>query len=86
MRMAPQKAIVAETGEIVDAQDVKINTILAVKAGELIPIDGVVVEGQSDVDESTLTGESFPVVKQPESLVWAGTLNMNGMMFSRRFR
>lgn len=78
MRMAPQKAILAETDEVVDAQDVKINTILAVKAGEVIPIDGVVVEGQSEVDESSLTGESFPVIKQPQSPVWAGTLNIDG--------
>ncbi|RWW45665.1 hypothetical protein BHE74_00048473 [Ensete ventricosum] len=83
MRMAPQKAILAETGEVVDAQDVKINTILAVKAGEVIPIDGVVVEGQSEVDESSLTGESFPVVKQPQSPVWAGTLNIDGYISVR---
>ncbi|WOK92094.1 inactive cadmium/zinc-transporting ATPase HMA3 isoform X3 [Canna indica] len=83
MKMAPQKAIVAETGEIVDAQDVKINTILAVKAGELIPIDGVVVEGRSEVDEKSLTGESFPVSKQPQSLVWAGTLNIDGYISVR---
>ncbi|XP_018682101.2 putative inactive cadmium/zinc-transporting ATPase HMA3 isoform X3 [Musa acuminata AAA Group] len=83
MRMAPQKAILAETGEVVDAQDVKTNTILAVKAGEVIPIDGVVVEGQSEVDESSLTGESFPVVKQPQSPVWAGTLNIDGYISVR---
>lgn len=83
MRMAPQKAILAETGEVVNAQDVKVNTILAVKAGELIPIDGVVVQGRSEVDESSLTGESFPVSKHPQSLVWAGTLNIDGYISVR---
>lgn len=76
--MAPQMAIVVETGERVDVNDVKINTILAVKAGEAIPLDGVVVEGKCEVDEKMLTGESFPVTKESDSLVWAGTINMNG--------
>ncbi|KAJ1393069.1 P-type ATPase [Sesbania bispinosa] len=76
--MAPQKAIIAETGERVDVSDVKINTILAVKAGDTIPLDGVVVEGKCEVDEKMLTGESFPVTKELDSLVWAGTINLNG--------
>ncbi|KAF8772169.1 hypothetical protein HU200_006053 [Digitaria exilis] len=64
-------------------KDVKVNTVIAVKAGEIIPIDGVVVDGRSEVDESTLTGESFPVAKQPESQVWAGTLNIDGYIAVR---
>ncbi|KAG6649196.1 hypothetical protein CIPAW_07G195800 [Carya illinoinensis] len=78
MSMAPQKAVIAETGEEVDADEVKLSTVLAVKAGEVIPIDGIVVEGQCEVDEKTLTGESFPVAKQKDSIVWAGTINVNG--------
>ncbi|PON56838.1 P-type ATPase, subfamily IB [Trema orientale] len=78
MSMVPQKAVIAETGEVVDADEVKLNTILAVKAGEVIPIDGIVVEGNCEVDEKTLTGESFPVPKQKDSTVWAGTINLNG--------
>uniref|UniRef100_A0A2C9UPU1 P-type ATPase A domain-containing protein n=1 Tax=Manihot esculenta TaxID=3983 RepID=A0A2C9UPU1_MANES len=64
MSIAPQKAIIAETGEEVDADEVKLNTILAVIAGEIIPIDGIVVDGNCEVDKKTLTGESFPVPKQ----------------------
>ncbi|KAK9268747.1 hypothetical protein L1049_000508 [Liquidambar formosana] len=78
MSIVPQKAVIAETGEVVDADEVKVNTILAVKAGEIIPIDGIVLEGKCEVDEKTLTGESFPVAKQKESTVWAGTINLNG--------
>ncbi|XP_052200223.1 putative inactive cadmium/zinc-transporting ATPase HMA3 isoform X2 [Diospyros lotus] len=78
MNMVPQKAVFAETGEEVDADQVKVNTVLAVKAGEIIPIDGIVVQGKCDVDEKALTGESFPVPKQNESTVWAGTINLNG--------
>eukprot|EP00268_Persea_americana_P034199 TRINITY_DN33851_c0_g1_i1.p1 TRINITY_DN33851_c0_g1~~TRINITY_DN33851_c0_g1_i1.p1 ORF type:complete len:1009 (-),score=97.05 TRINITY_DN33851_c0_g1_i1:276-3302(-) len=80
MNMAPQTAILAENGQVVDAGDVKVNTIIAVKAGEVIPIDGIVVEGKSEVDERTLTGESFPVAKQIQSTVWAGTINLNGYL------
>nr|XP_008382648.2 cadmium/zinc-transporting ATPase HMA3-like isoform X2 [Malus domestica] len=78
MSMAPQKAVLAESGEVVDVDEVKLYTILAVKAGEVIPIDGIVVEGKGEVDEQTLTGESYPVAKEKDSTVWAGTINLNG--------
>ncbi|XP_048133669.1 putative inactive cadmium/zinc-transporting ATPase HMA3 isoform X2 [Rhodamnia argentea] len=78
MSIAPQTAVIAETGEVVNVNDIKLNTIVAVKAGEVIPIDGVVVDGKSEVDERTLTGESFPVSKHEDSSVWAGTINLNG--------
>ncbi|KAL2928844.1 putative cadmium/zinc-transporting ATPase HMA4 [Bienertia sinuspersici] len=78
LSMTPQQATIADTGEVVNVKDVKLNTILAVKAGELIPIDGIVVHGTCEVDEKTLTGESFPVPKQKDSNVWAGTVNVNG--------
>ncbi|KAG7545642.1 Heavy metal-associated domain HMA [Arabidopsis suecica] len=78
MSLAPRKAVIAETGQEVDVDEVRINTIVSVKAGESIPIDGVVVDGSCDVDEKTLTGESFPVSKQRESTVLAATINLNG--------
>ncbi|GAV63077.1 E1-E2_ATPase domain-containing protein/Hydrolase domain-containing protein [Cephalotus follicularis] len=78
MSIAPQNAVIAETGDVVDVDEVKLNTFLAVKAGEVIPIDGIVVDGTCEVDEKTLTGESFPVAKQTDSTVWAGTINVNG--------
>ncbi|KAH6755808.1 heavy metal atpase 2 [Perilla frutescens var. hirtella] len=76
--VVPQKAIIAETGEEMNADEVKLGTILAVKAGQVIPIDGVVVEGSCEVDEKIMTGESFPVTKQRDSTVWASTINLNG--------
>lgn len=83
MNIVPQKAIIAETGEEVDADGVDVNTILAIKAGEIIPIDGIVVDGKCEVDEKTLTGESFPVSKQHDSTVWAGTINLTGYVSVR---
>ncbi|VYS64399.1 unnamed protein product [Arabidopsis thaliana] len=78
MSLAPRKAVIADTGLEVDVDEVGINTVVSVKAGESIPIDGVVVDGSCDVDEKTLTGESFPVSKQRESTVMAATINLNG--------
>ncbi|WOG81749.1 hypothetical protein DCAR_0100900 [Daucus carota subsp. sativus] len=49
--------VIAETGERVNADQVQLNTILSIKPGDVIPIDGVVVQGNCDVDEKTLTGE-----------------------------
>ncbi|XP_011094082.1 putative inactive cadmium/zinc-transporting ATPase HMA3 [Sesamum indicum] len=78
VNVVPQRAVMADTGEEINADEVKLNTVLAVKAGEVIPIDGVVVEGNCEVDEKFLTGESFPVAKQKDSIVWASTINLNG--------
>lgn len=77
VNIVPPTAVLAESGEVVNVDQVKLNSILAVKAGETIPIDGIVVVGECDVDEKTLTGESFPVTKQKDSRVWAGTTNLN---------
>ncbi|KAF7112738.1 hypothetical protein RHSIM_RhsimUnG0198000 [Rhododendron simsii] len=76
--IAPQKAILAESGSQVDVKDVPLNAVVIVKAGDAIPIDGIIVEGQSEVDEKMLTGEPFPVFKQLHDTVWAGTINLNG--------
>ncbi|XP_071704692.1 putative inactive cadmium/zinc-transporting ATPase HMA3 [Rutidosis leptorrhynchoides] len=83
LNMAPQKAVLADTGEEVNANEVMVNTRLAVKAGTMIPIDGVVVEGNCEVDKKTLIGESFLVSKQVGSTVWAGTVNLNGYISAK---
>ena len=78
MSMVPPRVVLAETGEVVSVRDIGVGTVVAVRAGEVVPVDGVVVDGQSEVDESSLTGESFPVPKLPPSEVWAGTMNLDG--------
>ncbi|KAK8950029.1 Transcription factor ABA-INDUCIBLE bHLH-TYPE [Platanthera guangdongensis] len=59
MSMVTQKAILAQTGEIIDAKDVEVNTLLAMKAGEVIPIDGIVVVGRCEVDEKSSSGRAM---------------------------
>ncbi|NMG05414.1 heavy metal translocating P-type ATPase [Brasilonema sp. UFV-L1] len=62
----------------IPAQLVRVGEWLQVLPGEKIPVDGEVVDGQTTVDESMLTGEAVPVTKQPGDLVTAGTLNQSG--------
>jgi Cd2+/Zn2+-exporting ATPase len=75
--LAPQTAVLMD-GQRVGVEDVSIGTLLAVKAGELIPIDGEVVSGKSSIDESNVTGESKPVEKMMGASLWAGTMNLSG--------
>lgn len=80
MNLAPKTATVEKDGmEIqVPVEEVQAGEILIVKAGESIPVDGVIVEGGSSVDESALTGESIPVEKQTGDKVIGATINKSG--------
>jgi len=64
----------------VPADDVRVGDIVLVKPGETIPVDGVVIEGRSSIDESMLTGESLPVEKKPGDSVIGATMNKLGML------
>ncbi|MCS7386768.1 MAG: cation-translocating P-type ATPase [archaeon GB-1867-005] len=78
----PVKARVIR-GEVIvelDVESVKIGEIVLVKPGEKIPLDGIVIEGSSNVDESPLTGESIPVEKTIGDRVYAGTINIDGVL------
>lgn len=75
----PTATLVLPSGEReIPVSDVHPGARLRVRPGERIPVDGVVVEGQSAVDESMLTGEPFPVDKRPGDAVTGGTLNTTG--------
>ena len=87
--LAPKTAhVVAEDGSetTVDAETVQVGQTLRVKPGESVPVDGVVLEGGSAVDESALTGESIPVEKAPGDTVWAATVNRTGSFTLRATR
>ncbi len=80
MKLAPKTATILNDGveETVSIEQVKKGDIFVVRPGENIPVDGIVLDGNSAVDESTLTGESIPVDKAAGSSVSAGTLNQSG--------
>ncbi len=59
-------------------EEVQLHDTLVVRAGDTIPVDGMVREGESAVDESMLSGESLPIYKQPGDMVWGGTVNLEG--------
>lgn len=82
MRLAPQTAVLVRDGVEVEvpASQVKKGDIFVVRPGESIPVDGVVLEGNSAVNESALTGESIPVDKEPGSFVSAATVNQSGFI------
>ena len=61
-----------------DIKNIKINDVVLVKPGEKIPLDGEIIEGETSIDESMLTGESIPVDKKTGSLVYGATINNQG--------
>ncbi|UKI42648.1 MAG: HAD-IC family P-type ATPase [Candidatus Melainabacteria bacterium] len=73
----PQKArIVRDNSEYsVDLEDVKINDIVRIKEGETIPFDGTIIKGSTQIDESTINGESLPKDKLEGDIVYSGTTN-----------
>ena len=82
MNLAPQTATVVRGGEEqnVSVEEVLKGDIFMVRPGESIPVDGIVLEGSSAIDESALTGESIPVDKNPGDLVSAATINRSGFL------
>ncbi len=84
-RLQPKIAHVRRGGEILDLaiEEVRIGDVVEVRPGEKIPVDGVVVEGASHVDESLVTGESLPVAKRPGAAAIGGTLNLAGALALR---
>ena len=82
MKLAPKTAVVIRNGEekTVSISEVRVGDKFAVRPGESIPVDGIVLEGTSAVNESALTGESVPVEKEMGDSVSAATINTSGYM------
>ncbi|HKM60155.1 MAG TPA: cation-translocating P-type ATPase [Candidatus Bathyarchaeia archaeon] len=81
-KFMPERAriIIDGTEKTVGVNEVQPNMILLVRPGERIPLDGNVTEGFSHVDQALVTGESVPVTKKIDDCVYAGTLNMSGVL------
>ena len=82
MKLAPKTAVLVRDGNEVEVHIDEVNKgdIFVVRPGENIPVDGIVIEGTTAVNESALTGESIPVDKNPGDLVSAATLNQSGFI------
>ena len=80
VEVSPKKAVVERDGKevVVDVKDVEKGDVLVVRAGDTIPVDGVVVKGGTSVDEASVTGESIPVKKTLDDHVYAGSVCVDG--------
>jgi Cd2+/Zn2+-exporting ATPase len=83
--MAPEKAVVLKEGREVDVdvKDLQQGEMLIIRPGETIPVDAVIHEGKASLDESSITGESIPLVKSQGDMLYAGTINSDGYIKAR---
>jgi len=82
MNLAPKQALVRKEGKeiMLSVDEINVGDSVIIKAGERIPVDGTVQTGSSFVDQSTVTGESFPVNKNVGDMVFAGTINQKSFL------
>ena len=82
IKIAPKKATIIKNNEkfIISIDEVRKNDILEIKAGENIPVDGVIVFGETSIDQSNMTGESLPIYKKVNDSVISGTMNIDGVI------
>lgn len=80
IKLLPSQATVIRYGQavVIDTEEIKLGDIVRIKPGERMPVDGVVTEGQTYVDESMMTGESLPVEKKVGDTITSATLNQTG--------
>jgi len=80
MKLRPRIAMVRRNGsaEIRPIEELAVNDIIIVRPGESIPLDGMIIEGESAINEASITGESLPVTKRPGNIVFAATINQTG--------
>ena len=83
LRLQPEEAvrIVDDKPQKVSVHDLRVGDLLLVKPGERVPIDGMIIDGQTNIDESALTGESIPQFKGKDDEVFAGTVNLRGTIY-----
>ena len=88
MDLSPKTAVVERDGKELEVpiEEVQIGDIFLLRPGMSVPVDGIVIEGESAVDESMLTGESIPVEKEAGARVYAATLNQSGFLKCRAER
>lgn len=85
MDIRPEKAVIFKDGQETEVapEEVKIGDVIVVKAGEKIPVDGVVIKGSGSLDTSALTGESVPQTVSENSIVLSGAINLSSVLYIR---
>lgn len=80
MEITPEEALVSIDGEwkILSVKNILVDQVVKIKPGDRIPIDGIIIAGESQVNQASITGEPIPIVKKIGDLVYAGTINENG--------
>lgn len=80
IKLLPSQATVIRYGQavLIDTEEIKLGDVVRIKPGERMPVDGIVTEGQTYVDESMMTGESLPVEKKIGDMITSATLNQTG--------
>lgn len=88
MNLSPKTAVLLKDGveKTVSVDDVAVGDVFAVKPGEQIPVDGLILSGRTAIDESALTGESIPADKEEGDKISAGTLNRSGYITAKAVR
>ena len=88
MDLSPKTATIIKNEKEIEipVNEVQINDIFIIKPGDAIPVDGLVIRGQSSINESMLTGEPLPIEKDVGSLVKSGTINQNGALLCQAIR
>lgn len=80
--LVPRTAKIEQDGEVreVPVEQLRVDDIVVVRPGDRIPSDGKIIEGTSELDEAPVTGESVPILKTIEAMVYAGSINGNGLL------
>jgi len=88
MKLAPKTVTIYDDGaeKTVPVEDVRVGDVFIVKPGENVPVDGVIIEGSTAVNEAALTGESIPVDKEPGDQISAATMNQSGYIRAKATR
>lgn len=88
LKRAPQKAHVLHNRKVMDVKvdDVRVGDKLEIRPGEVVPVDGEILEGTANLDESSLTGESLPQLKQVKDQILSGSINQDGVLIVRALR